>query len=355
MSRLKICIFLYFLSGLVFAQTGKYAIINIYRTADPYPKLPVEVTIANQKPFSLLDENHLFAQFKVYTGGRIQIKATNTEHSALLNLSVYPGNQYYLYIKLNNNNAIQEITDKYEARRKFLGIKDTLFAQEDSVNRIIVEEKYRDKSKPVNGSGTGFLISNSGIVVTNAHVVEDANKIKVKGIGGDILKEYVGKVLVKDNSNDLALIQLEGFDTIADTIPYSMRTLGVLTGENVFILGYPMADILGQEIKLSTGVVSSKSGYQGNYGSFQVSAVAQPGSSGSPLFDEYGSLIGIINAKIMEGEGITYAVKVIYLKSLLDVAGVSVDLKKSPSLTVPPLKDLVRSYSNYIYLVEVEK
>jgi S1-C subfamily serine protease len=186
-------------------------------------------------------------------------------------------------------------------------------------------------------------------------VFEKAKKITVKGINGDFTKTYVGNVLLEDKNNDLALIKLENFTGPTDTIPYNIRSVGVETGEAVSILGYPMTSLLGTEIKLNTGIVSSKSGFQGSISSFQVSAAAQPGNSGSPLFDEYGNLIGIINAKIVEGEAITYAIKIIYLNTLIEIGGVTSNVGNLVSSKEIKLQDMVKAYSKFVYIIEIER
>lgn len=54
----------------------------------------------------------------------------------------------------------------------------------------------------------------------------------------------------------------------------------------MFALGYPMSDILGEEIKVTDGIISSKTGYQGDVVTYQISVPIQPGNSGGPLFDK---------------------------------------------------------------------
>lgn len=66
---------------------------------------------------------------------------------------------------------------------------------------------------------------------------------------------------------------------------------------------------MGDEIKLTTGVISSKTGFQGDVSLYQISAPIQPGNSGGPLFDNKGNLIGIVNAKHKGAENVGYAIK----------------------------------------------
>ena len=113
-------------------------------------------------------------------------------------------------------------------------------------------------------SGTGFALKN-GYIVTNYHVVENARNITVQGIKGSFSTEYKATVVATDKFNDLALIKISdsrfsGFGTI----PYRIKTSTSEVGEEVFVLGYPLTSTMGDEIKLTTGVVSSKTGFQGD-------------------------------------------------------------------------------------------
>lgn len=102
--------------------------------------------------------------------------------------------------------------------------------------------------------------------------------------------------------------------------PYAVKTPILDVGTSVFALGYPMSDILGEEIKVTDGIISSKTGYQGDVVTYQISVPIQPGNSGGPLFDKNGNLVGITNAGVPDAQNVGYAIKVSYLKNLLDSA-----------------------------------
>ena len=162
---------------------------------------------------------------------------------------------------------------------------------------------------PKEWSGTGFALNN-GYVVTNYHVIENAKSISIKGIKGDFTPKYNAIIIATDKYNDLALLQIsdnnfKGFGSI----PYNVKTSVSDVGEDVFVLGYPLTSTMGDEIKLTTGVISSKTGFQGDVSLYQISAPIQPGNSGGPLFDNKGNLIGIVNAKHKDAENVGYAIK----------------------------------------------
>jgi len=204
-------------------------------------------------------------------------------------------------------------------------------------------------------SGTGFCISSNGIIVTNHHVIENANSIKVKGINSDFNTVYKAKVLVSDKNNDLALIQINDykFNSII-AIPYTIKTSLAGVGENIFVLGYPLRASMGDEIKLTNGIISSKTGFQGDISSYQISAPVQPGNSGGPLFDSQGNLIGIINAKHIGAENASYAVKASYLTNLLDLLQNPPNLQTVNSLTGKTLPQQVEVVKKIVYIIESE-
>lgn len=203
-------------------------------------------------------------------------------------------------------------------------------------------------------SATAFAISSDGYLVTNYHVVEDADSIIIKGINGDFIKEYLADIIILDKSNDLALLKIKdnSFKQI-EKIPFLISPSISDVGENIFVLGYPLTNTMGKEIKLTNGIISSKTGFEGNITLYQISAPVQPGNSGGPLFDSKGNLIGIINAKHSGAENVSYAIKSIYLINLIG------SLEKSPSLSLKntlkakSLTQLVKKLEKFVYIVEV--
>lgn len=204
-------------------------------------------------------------------------------------------------------------------------------------------------------SGTGFGISSNGIIVTNFHVIDGAKTVKVRGVNSDFNKTFKAKVLVSDKNNDLAIIQIDdyGFTSIG-TIPYTIKTSLAGVGENIFVLGYPLRATMGDEIKLTNGIVSSRTGFQGDITSYQISAPVQPGNSGGPLFDSQGNLIGIINAKHTGAENASYAVKTSYLNNLIDLLPSPPKLQTINSLAGKTLTQQVELAKKFVYIIETE-
>jgi S1-C subfamily serine protease len=203
-------------------------------------------------------------------------------------------------------------------------------------------------------SGTGFAIASNGIVVTNHHVINGATNIGIRGINGDFSKSYKAKVLIEDKNNDLAILQIDdiNFSTLG-TIPYVLPYKSCDVGSSIFCLGYPLVATMGDEVKLTNGIISSKSGFQGDVTTYQISAPVQPGNSGGPLFDDKGNLIGIINAKHLDTENVSYAVKVSYLLNLIDILPVTLNLQTQNTLEGKTLSEQVKIIKNYIYIITI--
>lgn len=204
-------------------------------------------------------------------------------------------------------------------------------------------------------SGTGFALKD-GYVVTNYHVAENAKSIEIFGINGSFENGYQAEVIGVDKVSDLALLKITDSSTAkAINPPYSFFPSMIDVGENIYVLGYPLTQSMGDEIKLTNGIVSSRSGYEGDVTLYQISAPIQPGNSGGPMFDMKGRLVGIVCAKHGGAENASYAIKTSYLKNLVEsVSSVSI----FPISTAPmdkELKDQVKKVKNYVYMIKCSK
>jgi serine protease Do len=153
--------------------------------------------------------------------------------------------------------------------------------------------------------GSGFLIDAQGHVVTNAHVVEDADRVKVK-LADD--REYRAKVVGKDVRLDVAVLKLE--DPPNDLPVTSLGSSEALrVGEYVVAIGNPFG--LGNTVTM--GIVSAKGRTigAGPYDDFiQTDASINPGNSGGPLFNLRGQVVGINTAINPQGKGIGFAIPI---------------------------------------------
>lgn len=200
-------------------------------------------------------------------------------------------------------------------------------------------------------SGTGFALKN-GYIVTNYHVVDGAKSIEVHGVNGNASSNYTASVVATDKTNDLAIIHITDSRFIGfGNIPYAIKSQMVDVGEDVWVLGYPLTQVLGNEIKLTNGVVSSRSGYQGDVSTYQISAPVQPGNSGGPLFDAKGNIVGIVNAGVPGAENVGYAIKTSYLKNLVDSYSLAAYLPTNNTISSMPLRDQVKNVNDFVFLL----
>lgn len=204
-------------------------------------------------------------------------------------------------------------------------------------------------------TGTGFAIGN-GYIVTNTHVAADAKTISIKGVKGDMNTSFTAEIVATDKVNDLAIIRIndpnfKGFGAI----PYAVQQRMADVGEDVFVLGYPLTQALGNEIKLTNGIISSRTGYQGNISTYQMSAPVQPGNSGGPMFDNKGNVIGIVVAGVPGAENVGYAIKTSYLKILIESAGINIQFPANNTISALSLAEKVKRVKDYVFYIECSK
>ena len=160
------------------------------------------------------------------------------------------------------------------------------------------------------GVGSGFVMNREGYILTNNHVVEDADQIKVKLSNG---KEYEGKVIGRDPKTDLALLKIEG---ASDLHPLKLGNSDDLkVGNWVVAVGSPF----GLEQTVTAGIVSAKGRVIGSgpYDNFiQTDASINPGNSGGPLINMRGEVVGINTAIIASGSGIGFAIPINMAKEI---------------------------------------
>ena len=134
--------------------------------------------------------------------------------------------------------------------------------------------------KTVDVSGTGFVISGNGHVVTNHHVIGNC----VGDIHGNLAGQSAVtlRIVSADETNDLALLQTPQAN-FKDAV--SIRATPVHPGDAVIAIGYPFHGLLTSDFTVTTGIISSLSGIFNDTRYLQISAAVQPGNSGGPLLD----------------------------------------------------------------------
>lgn len=141
-------------------------------------------------------------------------------------------------------------------------------------------------------TGTAFFVNKDGVAISNYHVVSDCKQIRIGNANGMV------KLLAQDRSNDLALLQAsESGSAVASIAPDSSK---LRQGEDIVVFGFPLEGLLSTGGNLTHGVVSALTGIGNNTSQFQITAAIQPGSSGSPVLNRRGDVVGIVMMKLSD-------------------------------------------------------
>ena len=181
-------------------------------------------------------------------------------------------------------------------------------------------------------SGSGFVLTQDGYIVTNYHVIEDAVEdssvtIEVSFASGD---KYTAKLVGGEQDNDVAIIKIDATGLQPVTLGNSDQ---LVVGETVYAIGNPLGELT---YSLTDGIVSaldrlittSSTDSNGNTVSttlnvLQTNCAINPGNSGGPLFDSYGNVVGIVSAKYTQSqsgvsaEGLGFALPINDVKEIL--------------------------------------
>lgn len=175
-------------------------------------------------------------------------------------------------------------------------------------NQVVTEEE---------SSGTGFVVTGDGLIGTCAHVVEGAKRIEVH-LGG---QTYPAAVVAVDPRSDVALIRINGSGLPTLTLSDSDT---VQLAEAVRAIGYPLSDVLGTDVKVTTGTVAGVIQNRERGKQIQIDAAINPGNSGGPVVNGAGQVVGVASAKL-SGSSVTsvgFAAPVNQLRALAATKGI---------------------------------
>lgn len=175
--------------------------------------------------------------------------------------------------------------------------------------------KIAEEKKPSEGgSGTAFFINDKGFLITNNHVVEGC-KNNSKIIYKD--KEYLAKVIAKDKLLDFALLKTDiiknKFLILSENPPKKLQ--------RIIAAGYPLGKSLSDDLKFTSGIISSLKGANDDSTLIQIDAALNPGNSGGPIVDDKtGELVAVAVAGMRKDktEAINFGIKTNSLKNFLD-------------------------------------
>lgn len=265
------------------------------------------------------------------SGHVMEIDRSDRSHAATILMVLYPRQGRRLARIVGSGFAFG-----IEAYARSNGMKRTLF-QHIGRNRPAPAPQPRDRPVPhagaLKGQGSGVSVG-PGLVVTNHHVVAGVERLLVAHEG----RRSEGHVLMTDQDHDLALIRhdLSGLDSIAHRDPAESHL-----GEEILAAGFPLAQVLGDDLKLTYGDVSGLRG-GGSIARVQFTAPIASGSSGGALLDMSGRLVGLVSAALrhsefsgigVASENVNFAVKASLVREIMVAAGCTVP-KHAPAQPV---------------------
>ena len=185
--------------------------------------------------------------------------------------------------------------------------------------------------------GTGFIVNSDGLVVTNKHVVQEADRANLRLVSGNF---YTANVIDEHDTLDLAYLLIESDDQFTPIAVGDSDAVRV--GESVIVIGFPIAAELGSEPTVSQGIVSAL-----RSGLIQTDAPVNPGNSGGPMLDPFGNVVGVIVSRVDESggqdiSGIGFAIPVNEIKTDLGGQVAPGDVLPTPTAfpTIGPTPDI---------------
>ena len=179
-------------------------------------------------------------------------------------------------------------------------------------------------------AGSGFYVSRSGHVLTNAHVVEQCREVRISSTG-------IAEIVARDEASDLALLK-NGMAN-QPTPAFFRGGRGVQPGAAVVAIGFPLQGFIASGPSVTTGIISSLAGPSNDRRLFQMTAPIHPGSSGGPVLDDAGNVVGVVTAKLDPfvvaretgdiPQNINFAVSAGTARAFLDAEGVRYEILPS--------------------------
>ena len=199
-------------------------------------------------------------------------------------------------------------------------------------------------------SGSGFSVSSQGHVITNNHVINGCNKVKIHHHGRSIS----ARVITNDPQNDLALLKGD----FRPTTVFSLSNQKPELLQDIYVAGYPFGRIISTSVKVTKGIVSSLTGIGNNFSNIQIDAALQPGNSGGPILSDRGNVVGVAVAKLdlkkvlknfgVVPEGTNFGIKTSVVRSLLESSNVSLRSPNTKTISKSILGKMISEGTYYL-------
>lgn len=174
------------------------------------------------------------------------------------------------------------------------------------------------------GAGSGFYVSTSGHIITNYHVIDKCEKISIKLNG----KFFDAVIVETDVKNDLALLKT----TIMPDHVFALSDEPSFPLQDIIVAGFPNADDLSASVKFTKGIVSSTAGAGNDLSQIQIDAAINSGSSGGPILESFGNVIGVTVSSFDEMQATNFGIKAKVVRRLMK--------KNKVSITAPNTKEI---------------
>ena len=288
-----------------FKFKGILTILSSIRTEEQYPlNCEVEYDFYLPSDNELRNESQMSRKLEKYSGGLIS----------------------RCYFKEWPQDIIYVPKDRDEIRK----LREKRNSEKDK-KRLETLDKEKEKTENP-GVGSGFFISDTGHIVTNFHVVEKSNNIKVQYEGDEIK----AKVLATDQRLDLALIKIDkknkNFIKFSNKSPFK--------SQEILVAGFPFGKAISDDLKITGGIINSLKGAGNDTTRMQIDATINPGNSGGPIVDKSSkSLIGVAVASLnkdftkaafgVASENTNYAIKASQVRDFLESNNIEIKTSSS--------------------------
>jgi TPR repeat protein len=298
--------------------SSQSALGRMYLSGEGIPKDDMKALEWNLKAAAQGDEEAQFRLGMAYLWGH-GVATDNVLAYAWSNLANAKGVDRALNIRIMAENKMTP-AEIAEAQRLSSGWKVGMLLARESGSAGGGKQPISPGSLAKKNTGTAFIVNAAGHAITNHHVVGGCVEVRAEGRDG------VVKVVTSDVVNDLAQLQIPGAVAAQATItsdPAKLRQ-----GEDIVVFGFPLNAVLSSGGNLTPGVVSALTGLGNNTNQIQITAPIQPGSSGSPVINKKGEVVGVVAMKLSDskmakatgqvGQNVNFAVSGQTLKTFLD-------------------------------------
>lgn len=218
---------------------------------------------------------------------------------------------FFILLLLNSYSLSQNVSDIVERFGKAV---------------VLIASVNREEGKI--GQGSGFIVDSGGIILTNYHVIQGSYPAVVKLMNGDIYDDI--SIIDFNKRRDIAVIKIKGWNLPTVNLGNSDKTE---IGERIVVIGNPK----GLENTVSDGLISGVRETGLGYKMNQISAPISEGSSGSPIFNLKGEVIGIATSSLIDGQNLNFSIPINYARGVIS-KNVKMSLEEFSGMTQQPLK-----------------